>query len=100
LEAGSGGNGEGSRTVLQEKDVSGAEAVMLDELQKTPIIPLVRKSSRHIREPDRFQEMLNFILWGLVIWRKALFKKYFDLLFLMLAMKGCLFYVFALKSST
>ena len=74
MEAGSGGNGEGSRTVLQEKDVSGAEAVILDELQKTSRIPLVRKSSRHIREPDRFQEMLNFILWGLVIWRRLYLK--------------------------
>ena len=76
MEAGSGGNSEGSRTVLQEKDVLGAGAVMLDELQKTPRIPLIRKSSRPVREPDRFQEMLNFILWWLLILRKALSKKF------------------------
>ena len=59
LEAGSGGNGEGSRTVM---GAFGTEAVMLDEIQKTPIV-FVRKSSRNIREPDRLQEMLNFKLY-------------------------------------
>ena len=76
LEAGSGGHGEGSRTVLQEEGVLVSETGIVDERQKTPIISLVRKSSRHIREPDRFQEMLNFILWWLLILRKALSKEF------------------------
>ena len=76
LEAGSGGNGEGSRTVLQEEGVLVSETGMVDERQKTPIISLVRKSSRHIREPDRFQEMLNFYIMLVPNFEQGLFKNF------------------------
>ena len=73
LEAGSGGHGEGSRTVLQEEGVLVSETGIVDERQKTPIISLVRKSSRHIREPDRFQEMLNFYIMLIPDFEQGLF---------------------------
>ena len=59
MEAGSGENGEGSQTVT---GAFGTEAVLFDEIQKTPIV-FIRKSTRNIREPDRLQEMLNFKLY-------------------------------------
>lgn len=100
MEAGSGGNSEGSRTFLPEEGASVTEAVMVDEIQKTPII-FVRKSSHHIREPDRFQEMLNFILLWFLILSKALVKKSLEVFPTMLKVKVWVYiFLYSIKYGT
>ena len=90
MEAGSGGNGEGSRTVM---GAFGTEAVMLDEIQKTPIV-FVRKSSRNIREPDRLQEMLNFKLYWFYFEQRFNWANFWFPMFPTMLKMNFLFYIF------